>query len=130
MKTTVALVFLAFLTNALAADLPASDAALIDGAGIPIHPDATFVFGNSSTGFRFATNKPVDEIRGWYAEQLSDWTLTEDFGVWAVYDGPPGLGMGERMSVTQVSVDVNEDMPEWYSLGSSMTTEILIQIGK
>ena len=130
MKTLLATVSLALATWVYAASLPAPDAALIEDAGIPIHADATFVYGDSSVGFRFATATPVAEVRSWYAEQLGDWTLTESFGLWAIYDGPEGLGFGERMSVNQVTVDTNDDMPGWYSIDADMTTEIVIQIGK
>ena len=130
MKTILATVSLVLATCVYAANLPADDAALIEAAGIPIHPDAEFVYGNSSVGFRFATDKPVAEVREWYVDNLEGWTLTEAFGLWAIYEGPEGLGFGERMSVNQVTVDTNDEMPGWYSIDANMTTEIVVQIGK
>ncbi len=56
--------------------------------------------------------------------------LTEEFGLWAIYDGPAGLSFSDRMSANQVTVDINDEMPGWYSLDASITTEIVIQIGK
>lgn len=130
MKMIIATISLAIAALAYAETLPEADAALIENAGIPIHPDAMFVFGNSSVGFRFASDQPVAEFRTWYIEKLSEWTLTEEFGQWALYEGPAGLGFGERMSINQVTVAENEEMPGWYSLDGSMTTEVVIQIGK
>ncbi len=130
MKMIIATITLAISALVFAETLSDADAGLIAEAGFPIHPDAQFVFGNSSAGFRFATDTSVADVRNWYVEQLDGWTLTEDFGLWAIYDGPTGLSFSDRMRTNQLTVDVNEEMPGWYSLDESMTTEIVVQIGK
>jgi len=122
------MVFLAIAASAHAETLVEADAALIENAGIPIHPDATFVYGNKSVGFRFASAKPVAEIKSWYIERLGEWSVMDDFGLWALYDGPQGLSFGALMSKTRVSVTENDELPGWHSLDESMTTEIVIQV--
>lgn len=115
-------------TVASATDLPGPDAELINNAGIPLYDKAVFAYGNSSVGFRFATSDSPETVRQWYMEQLSGWTVFDQFGSWLIYNGKPGLGMGEVMSKDQVSVQVNDKLPEWHSLDKSMTTEIVIMI--
>ena len=130
MKTTLAVILLIAAKLAIAEMLPAADAELIESAGIPIHADVMFVYGNSSVGFRFASNKPVDEIRSWYIEQLAEWSVMDDFGLWSLYDGPEGASFGDLMSTNQVIIADNEDLPGWHSLDDDMTTEIVIMLGK
>jgi hypothetical protein len=99
-----------------AADLPAADSKLIKAAGVPIHPGVTFINGNQSVGFRFATNKSPDDVRTWYTEQLPAWSLYKEYGGWFLYDGKPGLSYGET----------NEQLHEWFGVDKAMSTEIVI----
>ena len=130
MKILIAAVCLAIAVGALAETLPAGDSELIEGAGIPIYEEADFVYGNSSVGFRFATDKSPETVREWYREQLADWSLMDEMGIWVLYDGPAGLGFGALMSSTQVTISQNDELPDWHSLDESMTTEIVIMIVK
>ena len=109
-----------------AGNLPAADSKLIKEAGIPIYSEATFINGNQSVGFRFATNKSPDDVRTWYTEQLPAWSLYNEFGGWNLYDGKPGLSYGEVMSKHQVSVQTNEQLHEWFGVDKAMSTEIVI----
>lgn len=123
---TIVLVLSAF--TSLAADLPAADAQLIEKAGIPIFEHAVFAYGNQSVGFRFATDAPPEEVRHWYQQKLGSWTLYDQYGSWILYNGKPGLGMGEIMTCDQVSIQTNTNLPAWHSLAGDMTTEIVIMI--
>ncbi len=116
--------------NAYAAELSAEDAKIIKAAEIPIYPEATFGGGNRDIGYRFATSKPLAEVRQWYREKLSDWSLYEQYGGWILYKGEKDLGMAEVMSKLQVMIQENENLPEWFSLDKSMTREIVIMIPK
>lgn len=127
-----ALIFVGILflinMNMYSAELPAKDAEIIKAAGIPIYADATFTNGSRDAGYRFATSKPLDEVRQWYQEKLSDWSLYEQYGGWILYKGEKGLGLAGVMSKVQVMVQENENLPEWFSLDKSMTKEIVIMI--
>ena len=115
-------------TIVYAADLPAADSKLIKAAGIPIYSGATFINGNQDVGFRFATNKSPDDVRTWYTVQLPAWSLYKEYGGWILYEGKPGLGMGELMSKNQVSVQTNEQLHEWFGVDKAMSTEIVIML--
>ena len=126
-RIAVILIWVLFISTVVyAADLPAADSKLIKAAGIPIYSGATFTNGNQSVGFRFATNKSPDDVQSWYTEQLPAWSLYKEYGGWILYDGKPGLGMGELMSKNQVSVQTNEQLHEWFGVDKAMSTEIVI----
>ncbi|MFC2163790.1 hypothetical protein ACFLT2_02190 [Acidobacteriota bacterium] len=122
------LIFSSSITHG--AELPAQDAKVIEAAGIPIFPGATFAIGNLDTGYRFATAKSPAEVRQWYQKKLSDWSLLEEYGSWILYKGQRGLGMSDVMSKLQVMIQKNENLPQWHSLKTDMTTEIVIMIPK
>jgi len=126
-RIAVILIWMLFISTVVhAADLPAADSKLIKAAGVPIHPGATFINGNQSVGFRFATNKSPDDVQSWYTEQLPAWSLYKEYGGWFLYDGKPGLSYGEVMSKHQVSVQTNEQLHEWFGVDKAMSTEIVI----
>ena len=116
--------------SAYGIDLPAKDAKVIESAGIPVYPDVIFATGSRDVGYRFATSKPPSEVRQWYREKLSDWSLYEEYGGWILYKGKQGLKLGEVMSKLQVMIQENENLPQWHSLQKDMTTEIVIMIPK
>ena len=130
MKKILIMMLLALPLGVGAEDLAAEDAALLESLAIPIHPDAMYVYGNRETGMRFASNTAVDEIRQWYIEQLGEWSVMNEFGLWALYDGPEGADFGTVMMASQVTVGENEELPGWHSLDDDMTTEIVIQVAK
>ena len=113
-------------TNVYAEDLPASDSKLIKAAGIPIYSEATFINGSQDVGYRFATKTSPDNVRSWYSDQLPAWSVYKEYGGWILYDGKPGLDMGELMSKHQVSVQTNEQLHEWFGVDKAMSTEIVI----
>jgi len=113
-----------------AAELPGGDASLIKNAGIAIVDGVDFVNGNQDVGFRFATSKPLEEVRAWYEKQLSAWSLYSQYGGWILYEGKPGLGLGDLMTVKQVQVQSNPNMSEWYGVDKNKSTEIVIMIPK
>jgi len=126
-RIAVILIWVLFISTVVhAADLPAADSKLIKAAGVPIHPGVTFINGNQDVGFRFATSKSPEDVRSWYAEQLPAWSLYKEYGGWILYDGKPGLGMGEVMSRNQVSVQTNEQLHEWFGVDKAISTEIVI----
>ena len=113
-----------------ATSLSDQDEKLIKNAGIPLYSKARFVYGNSSVGYRFASSQPIETVRTWYINKLPTWPVYEDkYGSWIIYNGEPGADMGELiMQKTQVSVQKNDELPEWHSLDKEMTTEILIMV--
>lgn len=113
-----------------AADLPAADATLIEAAGIPLYPGATFATGSKDVGFRFATSEPPETVRQWYQEKLASWSLFDQFDSWILHEGEPVKGMGDLMSRDQVQVQKNDMLPEWHKVDKSMTTEIVIMVVK
>ncbi|MCG6925173.1 MAG: hypothetical protein LJF30_07685 [Acidobacteria bacterium] len=130
MRTLLLTVLLIGLAGsvALAADLPAADAALIEGAGVPLYPGATFATGSKDVGFRFATSEAPAVVRKWYQEKLAGWVLFDKYDSWILYQGEPGASMGDLMSLNQVQVQTNENLPEWHDVDKSMTTEIVIMV--
>lgn len=128
MKKILTIMLLGLALCAGAEDMAAEDAALLEELGIPVHPDVKYVYGNREAGIRFASNKSVDEIRAWYVEQLGAWAVIDQFGLWAIYDGPEGASFPDVMSTNQVTISVNDEMPGWYSLDDDMTTEVVVQI--
>jgi hypothetical protein len=121
---------LLLLSNAITfgSELPAQDAKVIEAARIPIFSEATFATGSRDVGYRFATSKSPAEVRQWYQEKLSGWSLYEEYGGWILYKGQQGLGLSEIMSKLQVMIQKNENLPQWHSLKKDMTTEIVIMI--
>jgi len=110
------------------APLPAADKSLIKEAGIPIFSGAMFVNGNQDAGFRFATSISPEDVRAWYEKALPEWTLYNEYGGWILYKGKPGLGLGDLLGRTQVSVQGNPRLSEWFGLDKSMSTEIVIMV--
>lgn len=117
-------------TNVFAAELDDASVQLIEDAGVKVYPGAVFINGNQDVGFRFATDKSPDDVRAWYRTQLSAWPLYEEFGGWMLYDGEPGLGMGELMSQNQVSVKENKMLHDWFGVDKALSTEIVIMLPK
>lgn len=131
MKQLVMIIFcLAIGTGAQAADLGATGTQVIQSAGIKIYPDADFIEGNQEVGFRFATKKSPAEVRAWYKKLLPGWSLHDKFGGWVIYDGKPGVTMGELMATNHVSVKENNMLHEWFGVDPAMSTEIVIMIQK
>ena len=116
-------------TGVFAGNLSAGDQNLIKGAGVPLYSEAEFVNGNHDVGFRFATSKSPEEVRAWYTKQLAAWSLYSQYGGWILYEGKPGLGLGDlMMSVKQVQVQKNLNLYEWFGIDKKKSTEIVILI--
>lgn len=130
MKKLVIILSFVLSMSVSAASLQPLDSKLIDEAGVPLFPGATFVYGNKDVGFRFVSNTSPEQVQAWYRQQLPKWVLFNEYGGWILHDGAPGIGMGEVMSKNQVSVQHNNNLPQWHSLDKSMTTEIVIMIVK
>lgn len=130
MNKLFALFLMFFSVSSYAISLPVPDSKLIEDASIPLNPEAIFVYGNKSAGFRFAASLSPEKVRQWYRQQLPKWSLYNKYGVWMLYDGVSDKGMAEVMSVNNISITHNENLPEWHSLDKSMTTEIVIMIVK
>jgi len=127
-KLVLTAIFILSAALCPAADLPAPDAALIEKAGIPVYGKSVFAYGNASVGFRFASAEPPETVRQWYRDKLSSWAVFDQYGSWILYNGKPGIGMGELMGMNQVLIQANENLPAWHSLDKNMTTEILIMV--
>jgi len=119
-----------FSVNSYAESLQPLDSKLIKAAGIPLYSKAIFVNGDQDIGLRFATSIPPEEAQGWYRKQLPNWALYNKYGGWILYDGAPDKGMAEVMSINHISIQHNNNLPQWFSLDKNMTTEIVIMIVK
>ena len=116
---------------ALAAALTAKDAKILQEAGIPVYKNAEFInggLGDELVGARFASSSPVEDVRVFYRDKFPNWALNAEYGAWILYDGKPGGGPAAYMGKQQVSVVKNENLPSWFSLDKSMTTEIIIVV--
>ena len=130
MKKLFALLFMIFSVNGFASGLQPSDSKAIEAAGIPLYSKAIFTNGNNDTGFRFATKLPPEDAQEWYRQQLPKWELYNEYGGWILYNGAPAKGLTEVMSRSNILIQHNEYLPEWFSLDKSMTTEIVIMLSK
>lgn len=118
-------------TGVFAGNLSAGDQNLIKETGIPIYSGAEFVNGNHDVGFRFATSKSPEEVRAWYKKQLSVWELYSEYGGWILYEGKPGLGIGDLMMLKkQVQVQNNTKLHEWFGIDKNKSTEIVLLVPK
>ena len=131
MKKILALIFISISVNTFSQDILSADAKLINDAGILIYPNSTYINGGKDVGYRYVSNEKPEVIQEWYRQQLSTWALYAEYGGWIIYDGEAGLGIGDlMMTLNQVSVQHNENLPEWFSLDKDVTTEILIGVYK
>jgi hypothetical protein len=128
MKNLFIILCLVFSINVYAESLQSSDSKLIDAAGIPIYPGAVFVQGNKDLGYRFASNTPPEKVQDWYRQKLPKWALFNEYGGWILHDGEAGINMGEVLSRNQISVQQNDNLPQWHAIDKTMTTEIVIMI--
>lgn len=129
MKTFMTIILLFISVSAFSQELTDADKELIKNAGIPIYSNAQFVNGNNQVGFRFVTNDKIEDVRNWYKEKLAEWSLYSEYGGWILYKGEPGAGVADlMMKKNQVSVQFNENLPQWFSLDKNMTTEIVIGV--
>jgi hypothetical protein len=116
---------------ALAADLPAKDAKILNEAGIPVYKGAEFTnggLGDELIGARFASSSAVEDVRSFYRSKFESWALNDQYGSWILYDGKPGNSPAAYMGKQQVSVVKNENLPSWFGLDKNMTTEIIIVV--
>ena len=109
-------------------DIPAAAQKVIDAAGFPIYPDASYCTGDPSMGMRLASSDSVEKVREWYRAQFPDWSVYEEYGGWILHPGPADAPMPVVMSGYQVSISENAALPEWHGLSADMTTEILIAL--
>lgn len=128
MKKIFIILFVVFSLNVYAENLKSSDSKLIEAAGVPLYSNSTFAYGNKNVGFRFASSESPEKVQQWYRHKLPRWALYSKYGAWILYDGAPGKGMGEIMLMNQISIQVNDNLPEWHSLDKNMTTEIVISV--
>ncbi len=118
---------------ALAADLPARDVKILKEAGMPLYQSAEFInggLGDEVVGARFASAAPVEDVRAFYRDKFPNWALNAEYGVWILYDGKPGGGPAAYMGKQQVMVVKNMNLPSWFGLDKSKTTEIMIVVPK
>ncbi|UCF31137.1 MAG: hypothetical protein JSV26_01545 [bacterium] len=131
MRKALVVILLGLLTWAvpiLAADIPAGVKADLDGAGIEVYPGAVYCIGSADMGVRFATKDSPEAVREWFRKKYPGWSVREEFGMWTLYDGPPGKDFGDIVSFSNVNVQTNKQLPGWHSLPEDMTTEILIAL--
>jgi len=130
MNKLFAVLLIIFSVNSYAESLQPLDSKRIKAAGIPLYSKAILASGSQDIGFRFATGLPPEEVQEWYRKQLPKWALYNKYGGWILYNGAPNKGMAEVMSMNHISVQHNDNLPQWFSLDKNMTTEIVIVIVK
>jgi len=81
MKPLLALIFILFSVNVYAVELQASDAKLLEAAGIPLYPKAVFGNGDKDSGYWFVSRLSPEDARKWYRQQLPEWQLYSQVGV-------------------------------------------------
>jgi len=123
---TVLLVLAVLTSPAVSAPVPAGVQASMDKGGFKVYPGAVFCTGNEQIGIRLATADDPKKVQDWYAKQYTGWSIMSDFGVWFLYDGPQGKGLGDIMATKNIAVQVNKELPGWHSLPKNMTTEIVL----
>ena len=131
MSMTISLVLILAIGIALAADLPAKDAKIMEEAGIPLYKGAEFInggLGDELVGARFASSAPVEDVRAFYRDKFPNWALNAEYGAWILYDGEPGGGPAAYMGKQQISVVTNKNLPEWFGIAKNKTTEIIIVV--
>ena len=128
---SIGLILILSAVIAVAADLPAKDAKIMEEAGIPLYKGAEFInggLGDELIGARFASSAPVEDVRAFYQDKFPNWALNAEYGAWILYDGEPGGGPAAYMGKQQISVVTNKNLPEWFGLAKNMTTEIIIVV--
>jgi len=115
---------------ALAAELSAKDATILKKAGIPVYQDAEFVNGalGGEIGARFASSVPAADVQAFYRGKFPSWALNSEYGSWILYDGKPGGGPAAYMGKKQIYVKTNQNLPAWFGVDKSKTTEIIIVV--
>lgn len=124
--TLLLLSFDSFAGNAISP----SDQAILDKADIPLYPGMQYTNGSlgGMMGVRFASADPTQKIRAWYREKFPQWALNDQYGSWILYDGKPGGGPMAYMNEKQVMIVENKELPQWFNLPPSMTTEVVIVV--
>lgn len=128
---SIGLILILSAVIAVAADLPAKDAKIMEEAGIPLYKGAEFInggLGDELVGARFASSAPVEDVRAFYQDKFPNWALNAEYGAWILYDGEPGGGPAAYMGKQQISVATNKNLPEWFGLAGNKTTEIIIVV--
>lgn len=131
MIMSIGLILILAVGIALAADLPAKDAKIMEEAGIPLYKGAEFInggLGDELVGARFASSAPVEDVRAFYRDKFPNWALNAEYGAWILYDGEPGGGLAALTGHQQISVATNKNLPEWFGIAGNKTTEIIIVV--
>lgn len=133
MKLTLASCLLLGLSAgvALAEDLSARNARILEKAGIPFYQDMKFLngaLGDAVMGARFGSSAAVEDVQAFYRSKFKSWSLYDKYGAWILYNGKPGNGPAAYMGKQQISVVENKNLPTWFGLPQNMTTEIIIVV--
>ncbi|MCJ7499101.1 hypothetical protein MUP29_02500 [bacterium] len=127
----IGLVLILSTVTALAADLLAEHAKIMEESGIPLYKGAEFInggLGDELVGARFASSAPVEDVRAFYRDKFPNWALNAEYGAWILYDGEPGGGLAALTGHQQISVATNKNLPEWFGIAGNKTTEIIIVV--
>ena len=127
----IGLVLILSTVIALAADLLAEHAKIMEESGIPLYKGAEFInggLGDELVGARFASSAPVEDVRAFYRDKFPNWALNAEYGAWILYKGKQGSGPAAYMGKQQVSVVENKNLPSWFGVDKNMTTEIIIVV--
>ena len=76
-----------------AEDLSATQLKALEGAGVPLYPDATYTTGDDevATILWFKSLDSPENIMNWYKDKLSGWSEMDVNGSRVIYKGPGGL---------------------------------------
>jgi hypothetical protein len=127
----IILVIILSVGIAIAGDISAEDAKVLEKAGIPIYKGAQYVngkLGGEMNGLRLATSAALEEVRAFYRSKFPSWALNDEYGSWILYNGEPGGGPAAYMDKQQVQVMENKKLNEWFGIDKNLTTEIVIVV--
>ena len=126
MLITLLIMFAAPLLGA--ETLPVNTRAAFDKVGVAVYPGSVYCTGDPDMGVRLATSDSPEKVREWYREKLSDWSVFDKFGMWALVEGTDVESMVDLMKNNYLIVNENSELPGWHGLPANMTTEIVIAL--
>lgn len=106
------------------------DKDILDKVGVPVHSELKYLNGitGDMISMRFTTTDNVEALREWYREKLPKWAIYDEYKLWILYDGKPGGGPANYMTKINISIMENKNIPQWFSMPSNMTTEVIITL--
>ena len=109
-----------------AEDLSSAQIKALEGAGVPVYPDATYTTGDDevATIMWFKSLDSPEKIMDWYEKNLSGWSVLMVNGSKIVYKGPGGIEAKDLGSKPYIFTRTKDEDP------GSTDSEITVRIPK